>query len=57
MTRERATATEPMEPIRPIVRRVIVAMPGEQDRACAEDVLPYLEDPYIRSLYGEPVEP
>ncbi len=26
MTRERATATEPMEPIRPIVRRVIVAI-------------------------------
>lgn len=54
MTRERATATEPLEPIRPIVRRVIVAMP---DRACAEYVLAYLEDPYVRSLYGEPVEP
>lgn len=57
MTRERATATEPMEPIRPIVRRVIVAMPGEQGRACAEYVMSFLEDPYVNSLYGEPVEP
>ncbi len=57
MKRERATATEPPEPIRPNVGRVIVAMPGEQGRACAEYVLAFLEGPFVNSLYGEPVEP
>lgn len=54
--RERATATEPAakpEPIRPIVRLVIVAMP---DEACSEYVLAFLDDPFVRSAWGEVVE-
>ncbi|HET7552167.1 MAG TPA: hypothetical protein VFK04_12825 [Gemmatimonadaceae bacterium] len=57
MKRERATATEPPEPIRPIVRRVIVAMPGEQGRACADEPLVDLQDPFIRSVWGDVVMP
>lgn len=47
--RERARS---MEPIRPIVRRVIVQIEREQDVPIS-----FLEDPAILSLYGEPVIP
>lgn len=50
--RERA-ASAGMEPIAPIVRRVVARL---EDRSCSQFILNYLANPVTRSLYGEPVE-
>ena len=51
--REKAASAQP-EHIRPIVRRTVADL---EDRRAARFILDYLDDPAIRSLWGDPVEP